>query len=147
MNISIHLVTGMKFLKRFVHWVPAAVWMGAIFYFSSLPDPIPGVEPSPWKEMLGRTAHFLEYAGLAFWLAFGMAEGKISELDLSPGRMILLISLAMAYALSDEVHQIFVPGRGFQVLDVFIDTAGAGVSMGVVGWWIGRGRLGEGESL
>ena len=31
----------------------------------------------------------------------------------------------MLYAISDEVHQLFVPGRGGQVKDIVIDSAGA----------------------
>ena len=29
------------------------------------------------------------------------------------------------YAISDEIHQIFVPGRSFQFYDIFIDSIGA----------------------
>ncbi|MEH7223204.1 VanZ family protein [Bacillus sp. JJ1566] len=37
----------------------------------------------------------------------------------------------MIYAISDEIHQIFVPGRGPQVADVVIDSARAiaGIAM------------------
>lgn len=37
-----------------------------------------------------------------------------------------------SYAISDEVHQLFVPGRGRQVKDVIIDSAGAGVRVGFI---------------
>lgn len=33
--------------------------------------------------------------------------------------------ICILYAISDEVHQLFVPGRGGQVRDVIIDSAGA----------------------
>lgn len=39
--------------------------------------------------------------------------------------------LCVIYAISDEVHQLFVPGRGAQVLDVLIDSAGAMVGIGM----------------
>ena len=38
------------------------------------------------------------------------------------------------YAISDEVHQLFVPGRGAQVKDVFIDIAGAAVGIFLSLW-------------
>ena len=41
--------------------------------------------------------------------------------------MALLI--CVLYAVSDEVHQIFVPGRGAEVKDVLIDSAGASVGV------------------
>ena len=31
----------------------------------------------------------------------------------------------MIYAISDEIHQLFVPGRAGQVRDVLIDSAGS----------------------
>ncbi len=35
------------------------------------------------------------------------------------------LGISVAYAISDEVHQFFVSGRGPQVSDVFIDGGGA----------------------
>ncbi|MBF8984842.1 VanZ family protein [Lutibacter sp. B2] len=37
------------------------------------------------------------------------------------------------YAVSDEVHQLFVLGRGAQVMDVLIDCSGALVGIGMYG--------------
>ena len=34
------------------------------------------------------------------------------------------VGICTAYALFDEIHQIFVPGRSFQVSDILTDTAG-----------------------
>ena len=72
--------------------------------------------------LVRKTAHFSLYAMLgvsvantAFWL-------------LPWRRMrLFLISLAFSvcYAISDEVHQIFVPGRAGMIGDVIIDTCGA----------------------
>lgn len=33
--------------------------------------------------------------------------------------------MCIMYAISDEIHQIFVPGRSFQITDIFIDSVGA----------------------
>ena len=33
--------------------------------------------------------------------------------------------VAVAYAVTDEVHQLFVPGRSGRITDVLIDGAGA----------------------
>jgi VanZ family protein len=38
----------------------------------------------------------------------------------------------LLYAISDEVHQIYVPGRGPHVLDVLIDMVGALLSWGAI---------------
>ena len=35
------------------------------------------------------------------------------------------IIICILYAISDEIHQLFVPGRSGQVSDVLLDTLGA----------------------
>jgi VanZ family protein len=66
-------------------------------------------------------AHFTEYAILAaaFMLYFLLTKQR--------KRLIILLSVAFAaiYAVSDEIHQLFIPGRSGQIKDVLIDTAGA----------------------
>lgn len=127
-------------LKKFRFWVPALIWMGIIFVFSSLPDPMPLVEPSALKEWVGRIGHFLEYAGLAFWLYFGQVDGELAEREVSIKVMLISFLGAVAYALTDEVHQIFVPGRTFQWLDLVVDAAGAAV--GSMTWRLGDSGTG-----
>jgi VanZ family protein len=41
------------------------------------------------------------------------------------------IALAMLYACTDELHQMFVPGRSGEIRDVLIDTAGAAAGVGM----------------
>jgi VanZ family protein len=42
-------------------------------------------------------------------------------------KKLILISILICflYALSDEIHQSFVPGRACRILDVVIDTSGS----------------------
>ncbi len=44
---------------------------------------------------------------------------------------MLSLMICILYAISDEVHQSFVPGRGPGVMDVLIDSAGAMVGIGM----------------
>ena len=46
-----------------------------------------------------------------------------------PGLCALI--LCAAYAATDEFHQGFVAGRGPGVIDVGIDTLGAGIALGI----------------
>lgn len=39
--------------------------------------------------------------------------------------IIMSTSLCIIYAVSDEIHQIFVPGRTAQLIDLVMDTAGS----------------------
>ena len=47
-------------------------------------------------------------------------------------KIAIALVVCILFAISDEFHQLFVPGRGAQVKDVLIDTAGAIVGMCIV---------------
>lgn len=72
-----------------------------------------------------KSAHFFVYMILGILLI-----SFICEFSLSTQKTIFLaIFLAFLYACSDEVHQLFVPGRSGQVKDVLLDTLGASVGI------------------
>lgn len=50
------------------------------------------------------------------------------------GWAIATLQIAVAYASLDEIHQIFMPGRGPSTRDVAIDTVGARLPQVTV-WW------------
>ena len=67
-----------------------------------------------------KTAHATEYGLLALTVFFSFSE------DMRSGRRSLLsILISFLYAASDEIHQLFVPGRAGMFRDVMIDTGGA----------------------
>lgn len=121
--------------KRYatVFWVLSVVCMGVIFYLSSRTADQSSRESGAvlaWlTRLLGdgrltdflvrKSAHFLEYTGLCLLLSFACAA--------TWGRRYTAVSLPLAslYAITDEVHQRFVPGRSCQAADWAIDTAGA----------------------
>jgi VanZ family protein len=51
--------------------------------------------------------------------------------------------ISMAYALFDEIHQVFVPGRAFQFLDLSLDAVGILLGLGV--WVMVKRILGGSE--
>lgn len=63
-------------------------------------------------------AHFCEYAGLGFFVCNLIYSFK--------GKTFPFISalLSWVYAWSDEIHQLFVPGRAFQISDLAVDLGG-----------------------
>lgn len=85
-------------------------------------------------------AHFTEYFVLGLSLCLGMSgffekkEASISELGIwrryREYRWLLLFGIC--YAISDEIHQYYVPGRCFQVMDIIVDSLG--VSAGILLW-------------
>lgn len=80
--------------------------------------------------------HFVTYATLALlaWHALSVRH---------PGSWrtrtaLQALTLAFLYAISDEIHQSFVPTRVGSPLDVLIDTAGAATALGLCRAWITR---------
>ncbi len=68
-----------------------------------------------------KTAHIAEYAVLGFLLAAVCASfGKTRA-----GTVFISFAAAALYAVSDEVHQYFVPGRSCELRDMCIDSLGA----------------------
>lgn len=51
------------------------------------------------------------------------------------------LAVTVAYACTDELHQLFVPGRAGMVTDVLIDSTGAALITGLL-WIVGRRREG-----
>ncbi len=112
-------------LKDWVRrWSPAILMMIAIFLFSSRPSAaLPDF--GHWDYFVKKGGHMLGYGLLALTYWRG--------LNFAPGRRWLAWGLAICYALSDEFHQVFVPGRHPSLFDVlFFDNLGA--ILGLILW-------------
>jgi VanZ family protein len=111
--------------KKYINlWLPVAVWAIVIFTFSNYPTtPASQIH---WQDfVVKKSAHVVEYAILTTLLyrAFlGSGMGKLKAGYLS-------ILLALIYAISDEFHQSFVPGRDATLRDVVIDFFGSVASI------------------
>jgi VanZ family protein len=76
-------------------------------------------------ELLGRVLHISEYAVLALLTARAM----IWHADVRLASLVLVLGLTELYALSDEIHQLFVPGRTFQLMDLALDLLGGMIGL------------------
>ena len=100
-------------------WGPVVAYMAAIFYFSAQSSPpTPGGLPDTF-------AHAIEYFGL--WVVVFRALAGGLGAQVTAVRAMATMGIAVAYAVSDEVHQLFVPGRVFDLGDWRADAGGAGV--------------------
>ena len=74
-----------------------------------------------------KLGHFSEYAALGFWSFVYFANLLINDIKKNKTIKVSIISLIFSflYAVSDEIHQVFVPGRDGNVKDVVLDTCGA----------------------
>ena len=99
-------------------WLPVLIQMSLIFYFSAQPKGSPVLESFPAPPGLG---HLVGYAilGILLYRAF---NGGIRGWSLAAGWKSFLVGLL--YAVSDEIHQLYVPGREASLHDVGIDAAG-----------------------
>ena len=66
-----------------------------------------------------KLAHFLEFTGLCLLMNIALYQTRKRKSFISA---TLLTSL---YAVTDEVHQLFVEGRACRITDWVIDTCGA----------------------
>lgn len=97
--------------------------MGAIFALSAQPDLGTGL--GSWDTLLRKLAHMAEYGLLwALWLrALGARHAVAACL------------IALAYAATDEWHQVYVTGRHGSAADWAIDAAGVGLAVAV---WLAK---------
>ena len=107
----------MQFSKHsLLKWLPAVLMMAAIFVFSATPSN--DVQHNVLRYIFNKSGHVIGYAmlTLSFLRAF--------EFRNTHSRLAWL--LAVLYAISDEYHQSFVPGRHPAAFDVLVfDNAGA----------------------
>lgn len=102
----------------FVRWGPAVLLMAIIFIASATPST--ELPDFGWVDLLVKKGgHFCAYFLLAAVCLRGVEET-------STGRW-QAFWICVLYAISDEFHQQFVPGRNAAVADVVIDASGAAV--------------------
>ncbi|MCK5540401.1 MAG: VanZ family protein [Deltaproteobacteria bacterium] len=115
-----------QFLSVYV--VPLLLYCLIIFWLSALSDP---GRLSPFS-VPDKIAHLLEYTVFGF-LLMRMLTYLRPERDVVQ-HLIWVLSGALIYGLSDEIHQYFVPGREFSWMDLLAD--GAGGYLGARLWMI-----------
>ncbi len=141
-------------MKIILFRILAILWMCVIFWYSAQPANIsakksyavghfigrvlvPGYEDKTKAEQdefammidhpIRKTAHALEYAILGILVFFSTSLSSNNTKNDSTWWYAPMIAIAVCvlYAISDEVHQYFVPGRACQLRDIIIDTFGA----------------------
>lgn len=140
-----------------VTWGPVLMFSAAIFWLSSRPkfgephvlaaflDALFGGQAwygraAPVVQVLDAAsswvAHFTEFGLLALAWLWALQRSNV------PARRALLLAWALSvlYALTDELHQHFVPGRHSAWQDVATDAAGAAFALAAVAF-VHRGRL------
>ena len=125
-----------KIIGSIIFWLLTAAVMYIIFSFSSetgeqskevsegvLSIIIEYLGNIVSHNVLRKIAHFTEYAALGFCMSgaicFTFSKNKF-DIPLIP---------CVLFAVSDEIHQYFVPERACRVFDVFVDSCGSSVGI------------------
>lgn len=111
-----------------VDWLPAIAVAALIFTMSTFHgDELPAIDTGlgdllpPWLvERLDKVAHFTVYAALGAACHRALRRRIPSRLALG-----LTVLVCAAYGVSDEWHQVYVPGRSPDVLDWLADVSGS----------------------
>ena len=139
-------------MKKKIAWLPAILLMIMIFYFSNQPAEVSAdlsggisyqvVEFAVSiidkdynnKEMLSlaekidypirKLAHLTEYALLGMAITFGTLYGSDIDKCNRKKQYFFVQTMGSLYAMTDEFHQLFVPGRAGRMSDVLIDSIG-----------------------
>lgn len=153
---QIQLSSGVANFQRFLkYWLPVVLWLVLIFsasadanssrHSSTLFEPLlhwlfpqmPQAQIEALHHGFRKCAHLSEFAILA--LLLWRAIRQPVKNDARPWNWAeagLALALVFLYAASDELHQVFVPGRTAQISDVLIDTSGGVIGLTVL--WLGR---------
>lgn len=140
------------FLKRYqgwLRWLPALLLAIAIFVFSATPGDelhdtyasfeatiqvvtTPAVTPAEPATVAGsptvdffKMGHVIGYFGLGIAVWYGLSVRS----RWSPSVALILCGL---YSISDEFHQMFVPGRSASPRDILIDTLAALLGLAIM---------------
>lgn len=125
-----------RFLVLFVSWAFVALCSVCIFMFSAQTGAqsadVSSEVMGPFSRILTalfgeqghnvfrKFAHFFIFAALMFFMYHALYQTRRRR-RLSP---VLPFILCLLYAISDEVHQLFVPERACRLFDVGVDALG-----------------------
>ena len=100
-----------------ISWIISAIIAGIMFYMSSLEFQ---KGPPGGFSILPIAYHILAYFFLAVFVNFALIKGKKTKTH----RIYITLIITFLYAISDEMHQYFVPGRSLSGYDILLDLSG-----------------------
>jgi len=131
-------------MKKLIFFIPVVLWMVIVFKFSNEPADtsqltslnitkkivkiISKNEITDEKDELvqrvdkivRKTAHYTLYAIGGFLIMIYIYQYKITENK----KILYSILTGSIYACTDEIHQVFIPGRTGEITDVCLDSLG-----------------------
>jgi VanZ family protein len=146
--------------KSLLFWSIVVIWMIMIFSLSSQPAQISNANSESFtkvflnatksihkidvdrnsiesKNLISNVNNILRnyaHAGVFLILAILVFAAVKSLESYSIKKLIFSFSICLIYSISDEIHQLFIPGRAFQLSDLGLDLIGIvlGISISIV---------------
>lgn len=84
------------------------------------------VDMDKLEHLIRKSAHFCSYLVLGILTTNALRRSGAKGLKL----FAAALGICILYAISDEVHQLYVPGRSGQATDVLLDSTGAFLGIG-----------------
>jgi VanZ family protein len=106
--------------KVYLVYIPLVIYWILLFVLTSLPS---GSAPDMIK-VSDKLKHFGAYGLLAFLLSLTIHFQEKSKF-LKQKNFLITVGIIALYALIDEIHQAFIPGRNSEFWDWFADILGA----------------------
>lgn len=136
--------------RKLISWTMIIFWMILIFYLSHQPAnksnglssgitekivkimekvvPKFKVDIGRLNHIIRKNAHFFAYLILGILVSNGLRASKIIGFK----SIYLALIICILYAVSDEIHQLFIVGRSGQISDVILDSIGS--LFGIIGF-------------
>lgn len=142
--------------SKALSWTLVLLWMAVIFGFSHQPATVSSgmssgitetiinaisqissrasIDTDAMHTFVRKNAHFFVYLILGVLVFRALRKSGVRGYR---GGLAALAICAL-YAMSDEFHQLFIPGRSGEIRDVLIDSTGAfvgiGLALGLTEW-------------
>ncbi|MFZ3591836.1 VanZ family protein [Bacillus sp. DJP31] len=135
-------------MYKFISWTAVILLMALTFYLSHQPattsnqlstgiteaiveivertTPNAEIDVRDLNRFVRKNAHFFIYLMIGMILLNALRRSRLKGYS-----VLVTLLFSMMFAIMDELHQLFVPGRGAQFEDVLIDVAGASVGIGI----------------
>ncbi len=140
--------------KQIFLWILVILWMTLIFcfssqnsdesaelsggfittFFSTFMDNFDNLSSDEKNDIIEsmqfftrKSAHAFVYMVLAFLSSTALYSHKLKIKLVVP----IAFGITVIYAITDEIHQLFVPGRAGRISDVIIDSTGGLIGLGV----------------
>ncbi len=127
--------------KLYLSWILVIIWMVVIYSFSAqsanesellssgitdwtiqlLNRVLPNLNIETLHLIIRQLAHLIIFLILGVLLLNALNQSDSNERV----NFVLALLISLIYAISDEIHQIYVPGRVGQIYDVLVDFLGS----------------------